>query len=327
MTDASVGVLVMAYGTASGPDDIERYYTDIRGGRPPSSEHLQELEDRYAAIGNRFPLLETTRAQAEGLVARLNAEVGDPNAFRAYLGMKHSAPFVPEAIDAMRADGVEHAVGIVMAPHWSGMSVETYIDRVVRATREDDRGPAFTFVRSYHDHPAFIAFLTARMNDALGRLTAEQRAGAAVVFSAHSLPVRTLDGGSQRCKTCDCAGSCRYRDGLQETADLVAEQARLDDYVIAWQSAGRTSDPWWGPPIEDVIAGLVSGGREAIVVCSAGFVADHLEILYDLDIQARAIAEGAGVRFERTEMPNADPAYLDVLAAVVRAHLAEVPTA
>ena len=119
------------------------------------------------------------------------------------------------------------------------------------------------------------------------------------------------------------AGACRYRDGLQETADLVAEQARLDDYVIGWQSAGRTNDPWWGPPIEDVIAQLVARGRRAIVVCSAGFVADHLEILFDLDIEARAIAEESGVRFERTEMPNADPEYLDVLAAVVRDHLAE----
>ena len=324
MTGAPIGVLVMAYGTASGPDDIERYYTDIRGGRPPSPEHLQELRGRYAAIGNRFPLFDTTRAQAEGLVDRLNSEAGDANAFRAYLGMKHSAPFVPEAIEAMRADGVERAVGIVMAPHWSGMSVETYIDRVIQATQDADRGPAFTFVRTYHDHPAFIKFLTARVADALGRLSDEQRAGAAVVFSAHSLPVRTLDDGSQRCKTCDCLDSCRYRDGLQETADLVATQAGVDDYVIAWQSAGRTSDPWWGPPIEDVIAHLVTIGRDAIVVCSAGFVADHLEILFDLDIEARAIADGAGVRFERTEMPNADPAFLDVLATVVQEHLAEV---
>ena len=324
MTGPPMGVLVMAYGTASGPDDIERYYTDIRGGRPPSPEHLQELKDRYAAIGNRFPLLDTTRAQAEGLVDRLNAEAGDPNAFRAYLGMKHSAPFVAQAIEAMRAGGVERAVGIVMAPHWSGMSVETYINRVIQATRDDDRCPAFTFVRTYHDHPAFIAFLAARVTDALGRLSDEQRASTTVVFSAHSLPVRTVDDGSQRCKTCDCADSCRYRDGLQETADLVAEQVGLDDYLIAWQSAGRTNDPWWGPPIEEVIAQLVAGGSDAIVVCSAGFVADHLEILFDLDIEARAIAEEAGVRFERTEMPNADPEYLDVLATIVREHLVEM---
>ena len=324
MSDAPIGVLVMAYGTASGPGDIERYYTDIRGGRTPSPEHLGELQDRYAAIGNVFPLLDTTRAQAEGLVERLNADAGEANAFGAYLGMKHSEPFISQAIAAMRADGVERAIGIVMAPHWSGMSVETYIERVIQATQDDGGGPTFTFVRTYHDHPAFIGFLTARVAEALDRLTTNERANACVIFSAHSLPVRTLDDGTQRCKTCDCDDSCRYRDGLQETADLVAERLHLDDYLIAWQSAGRTNDPWWGPPIESVIEELVTAGRVAVVVCSAGFVADHLEILYDLDIEAREIAEKAGARFERTRMPNADPAYLDVLAEVVREHLAEV---
>jgi ferrochelatase len=325
LSDASIGVLVMAYGTASGPDAIERYYTDIRGGRTPSPEHLAELKDRYAAIGNVFPLLDTTRAQAEGLVERLNADAGEPSAFRAFLGMKHSEPFIPQAIAAMRAVGIERAVGIVMAPHWSGMSVETYIERVIQATEDDGGGPAFSFVRTYHDHPAFIAFLTARVAEALDRLTDAERANVSVIFSAHSLPVRALDDGTLRCKSCDCEDSCRYRDGLQETADLVADRLHLDDYLIAWQSAGRTNDPWWGPPIESVIEELVAAGRDALIVCSAGFVADHLEILYDLDIEAREIAERAGTRFERTRMPNADPAYLDVLAEVVREHLAEVP--
>ena len=325
MSDVPVGVLVMAYGTASGPADIERYYTDIRGGRTPSPEHLAELRDRYAAIGNVFPLLDTTRAQAEGIVERLNADTGGSNAFRAYLGMKHSEPFIPQAIEAMRAEGIERAIGIVMAPHWSGMSVETYIERVIQATQDDAGGPAFTFVRTYHDHPRFIGFLTARVAEALERLTSDERANATVIFSAHSLPVRTLADGSQRCKTCDCDDSCRYRDGLQETADLVAGRLGLRDYLIAWQSAGRTNDPWWGPPIESVIEELAGAGRAAVIVCSAGFVADHLEILYDLDIEAREIAEQAGTRFERTRMPNADPEYLDVLAEVVREHVAEVP--
>ena len=327
MTDRPpVGVMVMAYGTASGPDDIERYYGDIRGGRAPSPEHLRELKERYGAIGNVFPLLDTTRAQAEGIVERLNAEAGDADAFRAYLGMKHSPPFIPDGVARMRADGVERAVGIVMAPHWSGMSVETYVERVLQATTDDGGGPEMTFVRAYHDHPAFISFLADRVAEALARLTGDERANASVIFSAHSLPVRTLEDGTLRCKTCDCDASCRYRDGLQETADLVAARLGLDGYLIAWQSAGRTADPWWGPPVESVIEELAAAGRDAVVVCSAGFVADHLEILYDLDIEARGIAEGAGLRFERTRMPNADPAYLDVLAAVVREHLAKVST-
>jgi protoporphyrin/coproporphyrin ferrochelatase len=323
MTDAPIGVLVMAYGTASGPDDIERYYTDIRGGRPPSPEHLQELKDRYAAIGDVFPLTDTTVAQAEGLVERLNQDPGSDPGFRAYLGMKHSPPFVPDAIERMRADGIERGIGIVMAPHWSGMSVETYIARVEQALAEQGGGIAFTHVRAYHDHPAFVSFLADRVAGSLDALAPEQRANATVIFSAHSLPVRTLEDGSQRCKYCDrCEASCRYRDGLQETADLVAARLDLGSYSIAWQSAGRTDDPWWGPPVEDVIGDLAAAGRSAVVVCSAGFVADHLEILYDLDIEAAGIAEEAGIAFTRTRMPNADPAYLDVLAQVVRDHLA-----
>jgi protoporphyrin/coproporphyrin ferrochelatase len=319
--DGPVGLLVMAYGTASGPDDIERYYTDIRGGRTPSPEHLEELRERYAAIGNVFPLLETTREQAEGTVARLNADGATPT-FRAYLGMKHSAPFIPDGVARMRADGIDRAVGIVMAPHWSGMSVETYIDRVKQAVAHHDDLPTFTFVRSYHDHPAFVAFLASRLAEVVDPMDPEERAGTTVIFSAHSLPVRTLEDGTLRCKTCDCEASCRYRDGLQETADLVAGRVGVTDYRIGWQSAGRTSDPWWGPPVEEQIRELAKDGRTGVVVCSAGFVADHLEILYDLDIEARAIAEDAGLRFARTRMPNADPAYLDVLARVVRDHLA-----
>jgi protoporphyrin/coproporphyrin ferrochelatase len=169
-----------------------------------------------------------------------------------------------------------------------------------------------------------VAFLRGRVADAMGRLGDDVRGGATVIFSAHSLPVRTVEDGSLRCKYCDCDDSCRYRDGLQETADLVAEGLDLPAYTIAWQSAGRTNDPWWGPPVEDVIAELARAGRSAVVVCSAGFVADHLEILYDLDIEAKEIAEEAGIAFARTEMPNADPTYLDVLAQVVRDHLAQV---
>lgn len=330
MSDASpIGVLVMAYGTADGPDDIERYYTDIRGGRAPSLEHLHELKGRYKAIGNIFPLLDTTRDQAEGLVERLNADerADGQGSFRAYLGMKHSPPFITDGVEAMRADGIERGIGIVMAPHWSGMSVETYVERVEQAVDDHGETPAFTFVRSYHDHPAFISFLTDRVREALLAMPEGGRDDTMVIFSAHSLPVRTVDDGTLRCKRCDCDDSCRYRDGLQETADLVAERLGLEHHSIAWQSAGRTPDPWWGPPVETVIEQLATRGRKAVLVCSAGFVADHLEILYDLDIEAREIAERAGLAFARTRMPNADPVFLDVLAQVVRGHMAEAPPA
>ena len=319
MSGPPIGVLVMAYGTASGPEDVERYYTDIRGGRRPSPEHLEELRERYAAVGNRFPLLDITRQQAEGLERELNRDgVG---AFRAYLGMKHSPPFIAETIDRMREDGIERAIGIVMAPHWSGMSVEDYLDRVRADVGQGP--PAFDFVRSYHDDPRFVSFLAERVADALGGLTAEERRGATVIFSAHRLPTRTVEDGSLRCLRCRaCDDACRYRDGLAETAHLVAAELGLARHTIAWQSAGRTDDPWWGPPIEDVLADLALQGCPAAVVCSAGFVADHLEILYDLDIEARAIARRDGMRLDRTEMPNADPAFVRVLADVVRERLA-----
>jgi len=318
-----IGVLVMAYGTASGPDDIERYYTDIRGGRPPAPEHLAELKERYAAIGNRFPLLDITKEQVAGLERELNAN--DPGAFKAYLGMKHSAPFIAEGVGEMQREGIERAVGIVMAPHWSGMSIDTYVERVEAMT--GDAGPSFAFVRSFHDHPLFVELLASRVADALAKISPDARGDAVVIFSAHSLPVRTLEDGTQRCLLCNtCEMSCRYHDGLGETAALVVEKLGPTRYTTAWQSAGRTADPWWGPPIEDVIARMGAEGHRAVVVCSAGLVADHLEILYDLDIEARAITEQRGMEFARTEMPNADPAFARMLAAVVREHLsAEAP--
>jgi protoporphyrin/coproporphyrin ferrochelatase len=320
-----IGVLVMAYGTASGPDDIERYYTDIRGGRLPAPEHLEELKARYAAMGNRFPLLETTRRQAEGLERELNDSSGG-SSYRVYLGMKHSPPFIPEAVERMRSDGIERAVGLVLAPHWSGMSVETYVERVEKALAEG--GPTFTYVRQWYDQPLFLDFLVSRVSDALERLTPRDREIAAVIFSAHGLPTRALPDGTLRCKSCDlCPQGCRYVNQLQDTADLVAEKIGLDDYVIAWQSAGRTADPWWGPSVEEEIRDLAATGRRAVVVCSAGFVADHLETLYDLDIEARLVAEEAGIRFERTDMPNDDPAFIKVLATVVREAPVAIPAA
>src|SRR5512134_1205394 len=211
----TIGVLVMAYGTASGPDDIERYYSDIRGGRAPSPELLEELKERYAVIGNRFPLLEITRAQAKGLERDLNED--GSGRFRTYLGMKHSPPWIGDALEQMRADGVERGVGVVMAPHWSAMSVGSYRERVEGDLAERG-GPSFTFVESFHEHPMFVDLLEGRVAHALGTLGPAEREDAIVVFSAHSLPVRTLDDGTLRCKLCNaCAAGCRYEAGLRET--------------------------------------------------------------------------------------------------------------
>jgi ferrochelatase len=312
----------MAYGTASGPEDVERYYTDIRGGRTPPPEEVEDLKRRYAAIGNRFPLLEITRSQAEGLERRLNEDVVERR-YRAYLGMKHSPPFIADGVAAMRGDGIERAVGIVMAPHWSGMSIETYVERAEKAVA-DQGGPRVTFVRHWYDHPGFVALLAQRVDAALRLLPEEAQIRPAVVFSAHSLPIRTDPDGQRRCLRCTwCEASCRYTGQLRNTADLVAERLGLTGTLTAWQSAGRTAEPWWGPSLEDVIPELARAGHTGVVVCACGFVADHLEILYDLDVEARSIADQAGIAFVRTEMPNVDPAFVEVLADVVRRHLDE----
>jgi ferrochelatase len=234
--------------------------------------------------------------------------------------MKHSPPWIADAVEQMRADGIQRAVGIVMAPHWAGLSIPTYAARVPA-----EAGIRFTFVESFHDQPAFIGMLAERVRAAFAELPPEARDDATLIVSAHSLPVRDLPDGTQRCLRCDaasCAERCRYQAELQRTADLVAAAAGVKAYRTGWQSAGRTADPWWGPPIEDVILEQAKDGRKAVVVCSAGFVSDHLEILYDLDIEARELANSAGMAFARTEMPNADPVFTGMLADVVRDHLA-----
>lgn len=296
-----IGVLVMAYGTAKDQDDVERYYTDIRGGREPAPEALADLKARYAAIGDTFPLTEITNRQAEALGRTLG------ETFRTYVGMKHSPPFVAEGVARMREDGIEHAVGLVLAPHYSKMSIGGYIDRATKAV--EDGGPSFTFVEQWYDHPAFLQVLTERVAAARASLTDEERENDLVVFTAHSLPTKILEYGDP------------YPAQLQDTADRVAGALGLDRYRIGWQSEGRTPDPWIGPPLDEIIRKSAAEGYSAIVVCPAGFVSDHLEILYDIDIEARSVAEEAGIVLARTASMNDDPAFIGALAKVVRDHV------
>lgn len=301
-----IGLLLMAYGTPDGPDDVERYYTDIRRGRTPSPEQLADLKGRYEAIGNDFPLARITRAQAEGLERELNRRAGSDR-FRAYLGMKHSPPFVPDAVSAMAADGVERAVGLVLAPHYSRMSVGDYVKRAMRSPRIDE--VALSFVESWWGEPAFLDLLAERVEDALGTLEPSEREGAVTVFTAHSLPEGILETGDP------------YPDELRGTAEAVAERTGLARYTTAWQSEGRTPEPWLGPPLEEVIEGLASEGAPAVCVCACGFVADHLEVLYDVDIEAQELASQVGIRLVRTEQMNDDPRFCAALANVVERHL------
>jgi protoporphyrin/coproporphyrin ferrochelatase len=299
-----IGVLLMYYGTPSGPEDVKRYYTDIRGGRTPSLEALEELRERYEAIGNTFPLADITRRQAEALEKELNALGG--SRFRVFLGAKHSPPFVADAVEAMAKDGISRGVGLVLAPHYSGMSIGGYIHR---ARKAQPQGLDLWFVESWHLHPAFLEVLTNRVADVLEEMDPDERDGALVVFTAHSLPARIVDQGDP------------YPEQLRETGEAVAERLNLRTWTTGWQSAGRTREPWLGPPLEETVEKAAADGHPAIVVVPCGFTADHLEILYDIDIEAREVAERAGIRLVRTESMNDDPAFIAALADVVRDHL------
>ena len=299
MTDEQRGILVMAYGTPRSLDEVEEYYTDIRHGRPPTPELLEELTDRYRAIGGHSPLYEITQAQARGIQERTG--------IKTYLGQKHAAPFIPDAVTEMNKDGVERAVGLVLAPHFSTMSIGDYERRTRRAAEEAGWTGTLEMVQSWHLAPGYVDFLIEKVRKALGSIPSDARSETKVLFTAHSLPEKILQAGDP------------YPDQLRETADVVAQRAELADYDIAWQSAGRTKDPWIGPDVLDVMKTLHSEGWRGVVVCPCGFVADHLEVLYDVDIECKDLAAELGLEFARTDAPNDDPKFLDTLAEVVNA--------
>lgn len=299
--DRPVGVLLMAYGTPATPDDVEAYYTHVRRGRPPTPELLADLRRRYDAIGSTSPLRERTEAQAAGLRAAL----GD--GFHVELGMKHSAPFVEDGVAALAAAGVRRAVGLVLAPHYSALSVGEYVGRAGKAAAA---GPLqMTFVESWHLAPGYLGLLAGFVRDAVAQLVAGGAEPVHVLFTAHSLPARILETGDP------------YPTQLQETAAAVADRAGLDRWSVGWQSAGRTAEPWIGPDVLTVLPDLAATGIGGVVVCAAGFVSDHLEVLYDLDVEAAGVAERLGLAFTRTESPNDHPALCATLADAVRRHL------
>lgn len=290
------GVLLMAYGTPATPDDIEAYYTHVRRGRPPTPELLAELRGRYQAIGGTSPLLARTREQQAGVQAAL----GD--GYRVELGMKHAPPFLEDGVAALAAAGVARIVGLVLAPHYSALSVGEYAARAGAAAAE--AGVALRVVESWHLAPGYVDLLARFVQETVADLGVEP---VEVVFTAHSLPERILAMGDP------------YPDQLAETAKAVAARARVARWSVGWQSAGRTPEPWIGPDLLDVLPMLVSAGAAGVVVCPCGFVSDHLEVLYDLDVETRAAAASLGLAFARTPSPNADPAFCATLAEVVRA--------
>ncbi len=299
------GVLVMAYGTPKNMEEVPAYYTHIRGGRAPSPRLLEQLEGRYSAIGGRSPLYEITRAQAKGIEDALR-EDGEGR-YKVYLGMKHAAPFIEDALEEMRKAGIDRATALVLAPHYSKMSVGSYFDRVRQHAAAE--GIDFHFIDHWHDDQGFVDFAAQRVKKALSEFPPEVRDDVRVVFSAHSLPARILREGDP------------YADQLHETGDLIARKLGLRHWLFGWQSAGRTDDEWLGPDIREVIKELRRDGHGHVLICPVGFVADHLEVLYDVDIEAQALAKDLDLVLRRTESPNADPAFTRALAGIVRRRL------
>jgi len=307
---ARTGVLVMAHGTPDTPEEIEAFYTRIRRGRPPTPELLEELTGRYEAIGGTSPLTGRTRAQVEGLAAAL--EGVDPGRFVVRLGTKYVPPTIEEGVAELAGLGVDRIVGVVLTPHQSTMGSGEYFERAGAAAAAVDPALALTVVPSWHRAPGFVPLLADRTRAVLEALDPASRAQVAVFFTAHSLPQRVVAQGDP------------YPDQVAETGADVARALDLDadasvTWGTAWQSAGRTADPWIGPDLLVEMERVAAAGATAVVVCPVGFVSDHLEVLYDLDIEALDKADTLGIAFARTPSLNDDPAFLAMLAGVVRA--------
>jgi protoporphyrin/coproporphyrin ferrochelatase len=290
LSRVSSAVILMAYGSPERVADVPAYYADIRGGRPIAPEHLDDLVARYRSLGieDANPL----NAITEATRAALEAELGLP----VFTGMKHWTPRIAEAVDAALAGGASRLVGLVLAPHYSRLSIAGY------RTLLDDAAAGraeVVFVESWHDDPGFVALLADRIRDT----------DAHVVFTAHSLPSRILDEGDP------------YKDQLLETARLVADSAGVEDWSFSFQSESPTGEPWLGPDILDHLEVLSAHGVEDVLVCPVGFVSDHLEIRWDIDHEAIDKARELGLRLERIEMPNDDPRFVRALAGIVQGAL------
>jgi ferrochelatase len=286
----STAVVLMAYGSPDRLDDVAAYYADIRGGRPIAPERLDELVERYRRLGieDANPLNAISEETRSALAEALGLPV--------FTGMKHWRPHIDEAARRALMTGADTIVGLVLAPHYSALSIAGYRDQLEHAV--GDAAP-LEFISSWHDHPGFIALLADRIRGTSSH----------VVFTAHSLPARILEQGDP------------YRDQLLETSALAAAAAGVTDWSFSFQSESSTGEPWLGPDILDHLEALHAGGTTSVLVCPVGFVSDHLEIRWDIDIEATERAHELGMALERIDMPNAEGRFVDVLAALVRDRL------
>ena len=304
----TIGLLLMAYGSPEDLSQMEAYLMDVRGGRAPSPGLIEEIGRRYKMIGGKSPLLERTSQQARALEDELNKRFanGKDKPFKAFVGMRHWQPRIHSAINQMAAANIHKAVAVVMAPHNSRMSTGKYyqmLDEALGGQKID-----FIRIQSWHKHPALISAIVEKMEIGLDKFGDTVPY---VVFTAHSLPAQILEMGDP------------YDDQLNETARLLAERLKLraDQWQFCYQSAGENAIPWLGPQIEEVVVELANKGEKNLLVVPVGFVCDHVEVLYDIDIRARQIAEKHGARLERTPSLNDSPTFVAALADVVQEHL------
>ncbi len=291
----------MAYGTPSTPEDVEAYYTRIRHGRPPTPELLADLVRRYNAIGGTSPLARRTADQVHGIAAALDAVA--PGRFDVRFGSKYEPPLLEATAESFRRDGITTVIGLALAPHSSSMSTDQYMDRA-RAALGDD--VSFVAVGAWWQAPGFLELIARRVNEALDKVPGNRHRTTEVLFSAHSLPEKILANGDT------------YPDQLRESAERAAKIAGVSRWDIAWQSAGRTADPWIGPDILEVLRTKKGEGVTDIVSCPIGFVADHLEVLFDIDVEAQGVAKEIGLNLVRTSSLNDDPEFVSILADVIR---------
>ncbi|TAK00592.1 MAG: ferrochelatase [Chloroflexota bacterium] len=306
-------VLLMAYGGPGSLDEVEAYYTDIRRGVAPPPELLDELLDRYRAIGGASPLSGIVERQRAALEAAL---AGRGRAIPVYAGMRHIAPRIATVVEAMARDGIERFVAIALAPQRSSNGAgyrRAVVTGLAAAGAGGETTPTPIFVESWHDEPRFIEALARTTREALDRFATP--AAVHLLFTAHSLPARVVAEGDV------------YPDEIAATARLVAGRLGVADYEQCFQSAGRTGEPWLGPDLRDELRRLASEGVREIVVAPVGFVAEHLEVLYDIDIEAQAVAREVGIRLERAPSMNDDPTFISALADVATRALDTAPAA
>jgi ferrochelatase len=299
-----IGVLVMAYGGPNKLEEVEPYLLDVRGYRPTSPEIIHEVRERYREIGGRSPILEQTRAQADALENALNT---NGSTFKVFVGMRHWHPYIKDVLAEMQEQGIERAVGIVMAPHYSRMSIGAYYQRLEEANSPIE----FARIENWHLDPGYIQALASRVCEALEQFPDEVRSDVPVIFTAHSLPEKILEWNDP------------YPSQLRETVSAVMEQLGSQPYEFAFQSAAISTIPWLGPDAGEVIESLVSEGRKHILLCPIGFVCEHVEILYDIDIVYRNLARSLGIHLERVEMLNTAPPMIEGLAQMIHRKVKE----